>query len=963
MIDPPEPADGPVNADVPSGPLRHLFSADGVAGSGDGAWAALTSLADALPMCLLVKDAAGRRVFVNRRYLDERGASAGAVLGKTDADLFPGELAKKFAADDAAVLRTGAATREVEEHAAADGTRRWVERIKAPLRDAVGRVVGVQVLFWDVSERKDAQRALEQERSLLHCLMESIPDGIYFKDRDSRFLRISRAQAQMFGLRDPAAAVGKTDADFFTEEHARAALADERDVLRTGRPIVAQVEKETWADRADTWVSSTKMPLRDEAGAVVGTFGISRDVTELKRTQEQLRAARDAADAASRAKSDFLANMSHEIRTPMNAILGMTELLLDTRLTPTQREYLGLVHESGESLLGLLNDILDFSKVEAGRLELDSTPFDVRETVGDTMKSLGFRAHGKGLELAYTVDDAVPPLLVGDPGRLRQVLVNLVGNAIKFTHEGEVVLDLRGEPVGDDDDPDAPGRVRLTGSVRDTGIGIPADKQRVIFEQFQQADASTTRSYGGTGLGLAISSRLIELMGGAVTVESEPGRGSTFTFTAELGVSELEDGEVGRRTADLSDTPVLIVDDNATNRRILFDMLTGWGLKPTLASSAREAFDHLRAAGRGGRPFALLLSDVNMPAVDGFELAAWVRDDADVGATPLILLTSSARPGDGDRRTDLKIDGQLLKPVKQSELFVAIVSALDVPHARADDRPGEPGEPADRAALASLRVLLAEDNRVNQRLALGVLGKLGCAVTLAENGREAVDAATAGTFDVVLMDVQMPELDGLEATREIRRREGDGAASGRGQEPRHLPIVAMTAHAMSGDRERCLDAGMDDYLPKPVRRRDLEKKLLALCAARDGADAGSRPPKSSAGAGDAAGPIDWAAALEGTDGDRELLADVVGAFLEEADVLVPGLRRAAAAGDAVALRSAAHTLKGALLSVGANAVAADLIDLERHAAEGRDDHCTELLATIDPQLTAVLDVLRRGPPP
>jgi two-component system sensor histidine kinase/response regulator len=748
---------------------------------------------------------------------------------------------------------------------------------------------------------------------------------------------VSRAQAKRFGFDNPADVIGKTDADIFTAEHAQRALEEERQIIETGQPIIARIQKLTWPDRAPTWVSTTKMPLCDNAGRTVGTFGISRDITELKRLEEDLRTARDAADAASRAKGDFLANVSHEIRTPMNAIIGITELLLDTEISPTQREYLRMVQESGESLLNLLNDILDFSKIEAGRLELDSAPFELREALGDTLKSLGLRAHKKGLELAFSIDSNVPHMLQGDLGRLRQVVVNLIGNAIKFTEQGEVVLDVRCPAQSD-------GIATLEFAVSDTGIGIPADKQSRIFEAFEQADTSTTRNYGGTGLGLAICSRLVELMGGRIGVHSEVGQGSKFWFTAKLRVVDGPASELERRAVVVSDTPALIVDDNATNRRILFDMLSNWGMKPAVAASARDGFKQLQEASRRGQRFKIVLSDVNMPEVDGFEFASWIRDDASLAGTQIVMLTSAGRPGDADRRASLKIAGNLLKPVKQSELFDAMVTALGVNAADDEHRTAIAGETQPQR-FEGLRVLLAEDNAVNQKLALGVLGKLGCHVTIAENGQQAVAIWDSQPFDVVLMDVQMPELDGMAATGAIRKREEFTG--------RHTPIVAMTAHAMTGDRDRCLAAGMDDYLSKPVRIRQLSEKLSEVLGRKDSmqiaASEATLPEKL----------VDWNEVLEGVGEDRELLQTVLEAYFAEAPSLLAQIERSIAAGDAAALRKSAHTLKGVLLAVGAHRTSHLAYELETTGDLARAARVFQL---VQRQSDVLATELRAGPP-
>jgi PAS domain S-box-containing protein len=452
-----------------------------------------SSLVENLPVHVLRKDRAGRFEFANRSFCELVGKPLDEIVGKTDFDLYPAELAQKFRDDDLGVMESGRLFETVEENRQ-DGEPRQMQVMKSPVRDAADRIIGVQVVFWDVTERTRAEAALQRERYLLHSLMDNLPHNIYFKDASSRFLRINRALADAFGLTDAADALGKTDADFFAQEHARQAMADEQEILRTGQPVVDKEEKETWPDGHVTWASTTKMPLRNEAGRIVGTFGISRDITDWKQAAEALRQAKEAAEAANRAKSTFLANMSHEIRTPLNAVIGMTELVLSTPLAPQQKEFLTAVRDSGEALLSVINDILDFSKIEAGRIVLDRAPFDLWESLGDTVKSFAFRAHTQGLELAFHIDPDVPRLVLGDYGRLRQIIVNLIGNAIKFTEQGEVLLTVQRDSSAGDE-------VVLRFTVADTGIGIAPDKQATVFEVFEQVDSSLRRRARRHGVG------------------------------------------------------------------------------------------------------------------------------------------------------------------------------------------------------------------------------------------------------------------------------------------------------------------------------------------------------------------------------------------------------------------------------------------------------------------------------
>jgi PAS domain S-box-containing protein len=899
------------------------------------------SLVENLPVRVSRKDLDGRIIFANKSFCELLGRPLEEIVGKTDFDFYPPELAEKYRHDDRRVAESGELFQTVEENVS-DGQTHYVEVLKSPVRDASGATVGVQLVFWDVTERKKAQAALEQERYLLHALMDNLPHNIYFKDRDSRFLRINKALTEWFGLKDAADALGKNDFDFFTDEHARQAMDDEQEIVRSGVPVVDKEEKETWQSGRTTWALTTKMPLYDEAGRIVGTFGISRDITERKQAAEALKEAKDAAEAANRAKSAFLANMSHEIRTPLNAIIGMTELLLGTRLSPEQREHLTVVHESSEALLTLLNDVLDFSKIEAGKLDLDCETFDLAETLGDTMRWLALRAHEKRLELACHLHPGVPDLVFGDKTRLRQIVVNLVGNAIKFTDAGEVVLEVQRETaVGAERD------AVLHFSVRDTGIGIPAEKQAAIFEAFEQGDTSTTRRFGGTGLGLAISTRLVELMGGSICVESQVGVGSTFHFTIRLGLGEEETTAAAGPPpiVVLGGTRVLVVDDNATNRTILAEMLGNWGLVPTTAAAARDAIQFLRQAHAAGEPYRLVVTDANMPDLDGFTLTERIKQDSDLGSTVIMMLTSGARPEDIARCEQLGIAAYILKPVKQSELLDAVMVAMGV---TAVEPPGQEAPPSV-PPLGPLRILLAEDSLVNQKLAVGLLQREGHTVTVANNGKEAVVAVESQYFDLVLMDVQMPEMDGLEATAAIRRRER--------QTGQHIPIVAMTAHAMKGDRQRCIEAGMDEYIAKPIRA----KQLIETIAVALHASPGRAPmPEPSAAAQRPMPPsdaIDWAEALSAVRGDHDLLRAVVQAFLEECPRLLEAMRRAIAESAGAALRLAAHTLKGSLHHFGAQRAFDCARRLEKIGQDGDWTAAPAALADLEAQTTQLCPVL------
>ncbi len=785
------------------------------------------------------------------------------------------------------------------------GEIRWISASNRPVFEK-DEFIGLQGILTDITERKQAEDELKNRESFLETIIDNIPNMLFVKDaQELRFVRFNKAGEDLLGY-SRNDMIGKSDHDFFPKDEADSFTNKDKDVLAKKNLIDIPEELIQTKHRGKRLLHTRKIPILDEYGNPQYLLGISEDITERKRAEEELRQAKEKAEESNRLKSEFLANMSHEIRTPMNAVIGMTGITLDTNLTSEQREYLDIVKESAYALLGLLDDILDFSKIEAGKVDLETIDFDLRTVMEGVADTLSHRASTKGVELAYSIHREVPVFLRGDPVRLRQILMNLGGNAIKFTEKGEVVIrsELKEETNNS---------ATILFSVTDTGIGIPLDKQTSIFESFTQLDGSTTRKYGGTGLGLSISKRLVELMGGHIGVESQPGAGSRFWFTVTLEKQKEPKKVPSLIPFNLQEKRTLIVDDNQTNRTILVKMLESFGCTPEAVKSGTEALSALKKGVRQKRPYHLVLLDMRMPGMDGEQTLLAIKKDPKIKDVSVIVLTSLGVRGEVARLEASGCAGYLLKPVKQSQLFDTIITVLGQEKVK---REGEVMPIVTRHIMAepkfkNTHILVAEDNPMNMKLAVTLLNRAGFSVDAVENGKLAIVALKKTVYDLVFMDVQMPEMDGIEATKIIREMEG---------EEKHTPIIAMTAHAMKGDRERCLKAGMDDYVSKPIEPQEMFK-VIEKWTKLSGKKGRTLPEDRSEKKKDIMDiPLDMETTLRRFDGDKDFFREMMLEFLEYVPKQLQILNEAVKKGDAKLVERESHSLKGAAGNMGANAL-------------------------------------------
>jgi len=882
-----------------------------------------------------------RFIQANPRYCEIVGRSEAELLQLRIEDItHPDDLARNLSLFNE--LAKGGPPFEIEKrYVRPDGSHVWVNNSVSALMGEKCHPSSIFTVTLDVTQRKRVAEALRVAQVRLDLAIRASNIGIWevnLPDGDN-----PNGSVTFLNCWEPLGYV-PGESSFDPSDPYQFVHPDDREHVE--RATAAYLSGETkdyeteyrlrHKDGSYRWALARGVAERDDAGKPRRITGSTVDITDIKRAEAALWEAKEMAEAANRAKDEFLANVSHEIRTPMNAILGMTELALDTPLTVYQRQCLKTVKSAADNLLGIIEDLLDFSKIEAGKIELDLADFSVRGVLSDMLRALAVRAHRKGLELVSDVGPDVPDVLFGDASRLRQVLLNLVGNAIKFTQEGEVVVRVEVNP-----ETVPPAEVGLLFTVRDTGIGIPRDKQEKIFRAFEQEDMSTTRKYGGTGLGLTIAARLVARMEGTITVESEPGRGSTFAFTARFGwpvnPSEPDATEPPRLLRDL---PVLVVDDNATNRRILEEWLRRWKLEPTVASGGAAAMKALWLGVALGRPYALVLLDARMPDMDGLALAAIIRQRAELSGSRIVLLTSGDRPGDLARLRELGIDAHLLKPVQQDELLETIYRVVG--------RTGDEASPAWQApqtpATVPLRILVAEDNEFNAQHLKQLLDLRGHRVRLATNGREALDMTDGGGFDLLLLDIHMPEVDGFQVVRVLREREQTAGG--------HLPVIALTARSREQDRRQCLAAGMDDYLSKPIRAADLFAAIDRVVHT-DGAS-----PKALPNAGDHTNLLDPVVLLAVCGGGAKLLSEMGRNFQSNAPSLLAEVGCALQDHDAPRLHQAAHKLYGTItaFSTVAGAVVSDLEDL---AARGQLEEAQPLVERLGAMVGELVEQVDR----
>jgi len=826
----------------------------------------------------------------------------------------------------------------------------------------------IKILEEKVAESTKPGDIQNESEHRFRLISETLPVGIFETDEESECLYTNTSWQEIFGV----SLIESLMSDWRTFLHPedRESVSEQWEQTLTNLKAFSKDCRIITPKGVERWIHLRSSPVFSDTG--IRYTGTVADITHRKRTEVELKKAKDAAEAANIAKSEFLANMSHEIRTPMNGVIGMANLLMDTDLNGEQRQFNETIRKSADSLMTVINDILDFSKIEAGKLELENIDFDLRVTLEEVSELMSLKAYEKGLEFASIVHHEIPSLLRGDPGRLRQILINLLGNAIKFTDSGEVTLKAKLEKEGAN-------RAVIRFSVRDTGIGISEEGTNRLFQSFSQVDGSTSRNYGGTGLGLAISKQLTELMEGRIGVDSKEGQGSTFWFTVELE-KQPDDRKTVMIPADIRKKRIFFVDDNAINRQVYREQLKSWGCRFGEASSGTQAMDELRRARETGDPFEIAIIDMQMPEMNGEELGRSIKQDPDLADTILIMVSSMGARGDAARLKKIGFAAYLTKPIKQSQLYDCLATTTKIWK--------EKKQPIDanivtRHSLADnkkqgIRILLAEDDATNQKVALHILKKFGYRADAAGNGQEVLQALEKIPYDIILMDIQMPVMDGYTATRRIRELElkaqqvklnhndsedlSDSeiqlsARSGR------IPIIAMTAHAMKGDREKCIAAGMDDYTPKPINPEELLGKIEKWTRVEQNVPnqkAKIEKERLQPETSEETQPLDFEKALERAMGDKDFLKMLLGGFIQELPDQIESLKVAVAGTDAVALTEQAHKLKGAAANLSAYGVSSAAKSLEEIGRSQNMDEANQILEILLHESTRLTEYIERA---
>ena len=873
---------------------------------------------DKIPDLLILTDSDGTILRCNQSTIQKFQTTFQAIIGKPLSGFIDGGMIPAIEPGDESGIELQFA-----------GISEWFKLtcFYVPLG---GQENSLLYIFRDITRQKHDASEILRQKEFFEALFQYNPVAVVILDLEEKIRSINPAFEVLFGYAQ-SEVIGKKLDPLIADENFQEERDLSKNVLENG--AIRGLSKKKRKDGTVVDVEYAGVPVIVE-GRTQGILAIYYDVTELVQ-------AKSLAEQADRAKSEFLANMSHEIRTPMNGIMGMLELLLDTPLNSEQKDYASTAHDSAEALLGILNDVLDFSKIEAGQLSIDEIEYDLRATVEGVAHTLVARAETKGLELACLIDKDVPVRVLGDAGRLRQILINLVGNAIKFTDNGEVVIRVTLQSKDEKDS-------TLRFSVSDTGIGIHIDRQSAVFERFVQADSSSTRKYGGTGLGLTISAQLTRMMGGDIGLESELGKGSTFWFTIKVGNVKEGAQQILALPKDLINVPVLIVDDNATNRTILEKMIKGFGCNAFSVSGGKEALNMLNSFHELNKPFKLVLLDMQMPEMDGEEVLYRIKKDVQLKETTVIILTSMGQRGDASRLEAMGCNGYLLKPVRQKELFGALINILG--------RKKDEGESKTEYSLITrhslkeqqrgmTRILLAEDNPTNQKLAIRLLQKAGYPVDLASNGKETVEAVQRNNYKMVLMDVQMPLMDGYEATRRIRSLGGEYV---------DLPIIAMTAYAMSGDREKCLESGMNDYLSKPLNVNDLFQMIETYAEGKKpDTDVNIMDETDHLVKHAASDLFDLEKALPRFGNDLAAFFELLGEFIDHTKINIKEIERALISNDAARINFLSHSIKGAASNFEAITISDPAQKLEKITSEAKLTGCYALIEEIKKQLSLV----------